>query len=76
MSSDDEEEECERDAGSSSKSSVLSSRTINKYYSAFRDLIGEKMLTSPYTLIGGPGTTVEIDESMFGKREFLNHDLC
>ena len=29
------------------------------------------MLTSPYTLIGGPGTTVEIDESMFGKREFL-----
>ena len=66
-SSEDEDNNTDSDSESPSTSSVLSPSTINKYFSAFRDIIGEKMLSSPYQMIGGPGTTVEIDESMFGK---------
>ena len=46
---------------------VLSPKTINKYFTIFRDLIGEVMLEEYNTMIGGEGKVVEIDESMFGK---------
>ena len=39
------------------------------YY--FRDVIGAEMLLNESDKkIGGPGLTVEIDESMFGKRRY------
>ena len=48
--------------------SKLSTATINKYFRGFRDLIGEVMLEKYNHQIGGEGMTVELDESMFGKR--------
>ena len=40
-------------------------------YIQFRDIIAEKMFNSSQGYkIGGPGLTVEIDESMFGKINF------
>ena len=46
----------------------LSPTTMVHYYQLFRDIIADYMINScqGYT-VGGPGTTIEIDESMFGE---------
>ena len=38
-----------------------------------RDIIAEEMFNSSQDqMIGGPGTTVEVDESMFGEYRYYN----
>ena len=50
---------------------LLSCKTIVHYTNIFRDMIAEDLLNSNRDImIGGLGTTVEIDESMFGKRKY------
>lgn len=39
------------------------------WYNFFRDVCGEYFVSNPVT-VGGPGMTVEIDESKFGKRKY------
>lgn len=50
----------------------LSTDTIIEYQKVYRDMIGDHMVfcTSGY-MVGGPGTTIEIDESMFGELFFI-----
>ena len=63
-----DETDLSSDEDDDDSSSVLSKNTINKYFSAFRDMIGEEMVQKYNNQIGGENLTVEIDESMFGKR--------
>ena len=52
-----------------STSTKLSYGTINKSTTFFREIIADHLLeTQQSHKIGGVGLTVEIDESMFGKR--------
>ena len=45
----------------------LSHFTVIYYQSLFRDLISDMMMdSSGGYMVGGPGTTIEIDESCFG----------
>ena len=44
----------------------LSPVTVGECFKIFRDSIGDYMLTHGDGMVGGPGTTCEIDESMFG----------
>ena len=49
----------------------LSCHTTVHYTGLFRDMIAEDLFNySQEYKIGGPGCTVEIDESMFGKRKY------
>ena len=42
----------------------------------FRDVVGSELLSNGGNAkIGGPGLTVEIDESMFGKRKVIRLKL-
>ena len=46
----------------------LSEHTIIEYQAVFRDVIADHMMSEAGGyLVGGPGTTIEIDESMFGE---------
>ena len=46
----------------------LSEDTAIHYNNLFRDIIADHMVNALQGYqIGGPGTTIEIDESMFGK---------
>jgi len=50
---------------------ITSCHTTVHYNKIFRDIIAEEMFNSSQDqMIGGPGTTVEVDESMFGKRKY------
>jgi hypothetical protein len=44
----------------------LSPDTVGDYMAIFRDMIGDYVLNLGNGMVGGPGTTCEIDESMFG----------
>ena len=51
----------------------LSTDTVIYYQKVFRDIIADFMISvSSGYMVGGPGTTIEIDESMFGKRALLS----
>jgi len=50
----------------------LSPVTVGEYFKVFRDSIGDFMLTHGDGMVGGPGTTCEIDESMFGVLSCIN----
>ena len=47
----------------------VSSKTINHYFSLFRDIVTEEVLLYKSNKIGGDNLTVEIDESCFGQRK-------
>ena len=69
--SSESDTDSEDKSGDNNSSSVLGKATICKYFSFFRDVIGAEMLSNINSKkIGGPGKTVEIDESMFGKRRY------
>ena len=46
----------------------LSEKTVVEYQKVFRDMIGSVMMDrgSKDYMVGGPGTTIEIDESQYG----------
>ena len=46
----------------------LSSKTVVEYQKIFRDMISEEMMDqgSQDYMVGGVGTTIEIDESQYG----------
>jgi len=48
----------------------LSSETISDWLSYFREICLEVVAQKTSKLIGGPGLTVEVDESKFGKRKY------
>jgi len=62
-----DEEDCDK-----SCSTHLSSKSIDKYHRLFREIVSDYMFESLKSVnkIGGPGLTVEIDESQFGKRKY------
>ena len=60
VTSGEDEEECRE----------TSSNTINKFNEIFRNMICDQMLLDGDNKIGGVGLTVEVDESLFGKRKY------
>ena len=69
--SSDSDSDSEGNSADNKSSTVLGKATICKYFSFLRDVIGAEMLCNENPKkIGGPGKTVEIDESMFGKRRY------
>jgi hypothetical protein len=57
----------------------LSVNTIIEYQAVFRDVIGDFMMSvAGGYMVGGPGTTIEIDESMFGHNHhcLIRHSKC
>ena len=53
-------------------STQLGSHTIDRYFKLLREIVTDYMVSSFKSVkkIGGPGLTVEIDESQFGKRKY------
>ena len=51
----------------------LSPMTVVEYQKIFRDIISAKMMDqdSGDYMVGGPGCTIEIDESMYGELIFF-----
>ena len=45
----------------------LSTVTVGDYMAVFRDMIGDFIVNQSTGMVGGPGTTCEIDESIFGE---------
>ena len=53
----------------------LSSKTGVRMDAKFRDLCEEACMNESSSQIGGPGVTVELDESKIGKRKYHRYTL-